>query len=85
MIGSLLPVYARLCVPPGGFHAYDWGSDQLNVQHHQSTSPPVYDLAAVTSPVALYWSDNDYFAEPGVGQEERKWQEGHEDDRREIK
>ena len=54
------------CVPPGGFHAYDWGSDQLNVQHHQSTSPPVYDLGAVTSPVALYWSDNDYFAEPGV-------------------
>jgi len=49
----------------GGFHAFDWGSDKLNVQHHQNTVPPVYDLGKVSPPVALYWSDNDYFAEPG--------------------
>merc|ERR1712183_881056 len=49
----------------GGFHAFDWGSDELNVQHHQSTSPPVYDLSRVKTPVAIYWADNDYFAEPG--------------------
>jgi len=49
----------------GGFHAFDWGSDRLNNQHHQSTKPPVYDLAKVTTPVALYWCDHDYFAEPG--------------------
>ena len=26
----------------------------------------MYDLGEVTTPVALYWSDNDYFAMPGV-------------------
>merc|ERR1712241_900443 len=56
--------YAQEKTNPG-FHAFDWGSDRLNVQHHQSTEPPVYDLNKVTAPVALYWSDNDYFAEPG--------------------
>jgi len=49
----------------GGFHAFDWGSDKLNVEHHQNTEPPVYDLGKVTTPTALYWSDHDYFAEPG--------------------
>ena len=57
--------YAQEKTHPG-FHAFDWGSNKLNVQHHQNTEPPVYDLAKVTAPVALYWSDNDYFAEPGV-------------------
>ena len=33
----------------------------------QNTEPPVYDLEEVTTPTALYWSDYDYFAEPGVG------------------
>ena len=58
--------YAQEKTHPG-FHAFDWGSDRKNELHHQSTEPPVYDLARVTAPVALYWSDNDYFAEPGVG------------------
>merc|ERR1719228_1511090 len=49
----------------GGFHAFDWGSDKKNMEHHQSTTPPVYSLSGVTAPVAAYWSDNDYFAEPG--------------------
>merc|ERR1712059_62973 len=48
-----------------GFHAFDWGSDRKNIEHHQSTEPPVYDLGAVTAPTALYWANNDYFAEPG--------------------
>ena len=62
--------YAQEKTNPG-FHAFDWGSDRLNVEHHQSTEPPVYDLDKVTAPVALYWSDNDYFAEPGVGNSSR--------------
>ena len=49
-----------------GFHAYDWGDPQTNFQHHHEYEPPMYDLGAVTTPVALYWSDNDYFAMPGV-------------------
>jgi len=48
-----------------GFHAYDWGDPQTNFQHHHEYEPPMYDLGAVTTPVALYWSDNDYFAMPG--------------------
>jgi len=50
--------------PEGGFHGYDWGSDKENFAHHQGPVPE-YSLAEVTSPVALYWSDNDYFAMPG--------------------
>jgi lysosomal acid lipase/cholesteryl ester hydrolase len=56
----------RLYNLAAGFHAFDWGSDKKNVEHHQSTVPPVYDLGAVTAPAALYWANNDYFAEPGV-------------------
>jgi len=48
-----------------GFHAYDWGDPQVNWQHHHSYTPPEYLLSDVTTPVALYWSDNDYFAMPG--------------------
>merc|ERR1719175_135758 len=48
-----------------GFHAYDWGKDQTNFQHHGTYEVPQYSLADVTTPVALYWSDNDYFAMPG--------------------
>jgi len=50
--------------PEGGFHGYDWGSDKENFQHHQGPVPE-YDLGDVKTPVALYWSDNDYFAMPG--------------------
>lgn len=48
-----------------GFHAYDWGDPQTNFMHHHEYEPPMYDLGEVTTPVALYWSDNDYFAMPG--------------------
>merc|ERR1712215_430159 len=50
--------------PSGGFHGYDWGSDKENFQHHGGPVPE-YNLADVKTPVALYWSDNDYFAMPG--------------------
>ena len=49
-----------------GFHAYDWGDAQTNWAHHQIYTPPQYDLADVTTPVAAHWSENDYFAMPGV-------------------
>ena len=28
--------------------------------------PPEYDVTQITAPVALYWSDNDWLAEPVV-------------------
>jgi len=49
--------------PTGGFHGYDWGSDKENFQHHNGPVPE-YNLGDVTTPVALYWADNDYFAMP---------------------
>ena len=49
-----------------GFHAYDWGSNKENYNHHGSYDVPQYNLGDVKTPVALYWSDNDYFAMPGV-------------------
>ena len=51
--------------PTGGFHGYDWGSDRDNYQHHNGPVPE-YDLGDVKTPVALYWSDHDYFAMPEV-------------------
>ena len=54
------------CNSVPGFHGYDWGDPQTNWAHHQSYTAPEYDLADVKTPVALYWSDNDYFAMPGV-------------------
>jgi len=49
--------------PTGGFHGYDWGSDKENFQHHNGPVPE-YDLGDVKTPVALYWSDHDFFAMP---------------------
>ena len=51
--------------PTGGFHGYDWGSDKENFQHHNGPVPE-YDLGDVKTPVALYWSDHDFFAMPDV-------------------
>jgi len=48
----------------GEFKGYDWGTKKKNLQHHGTEEPPVYDLGAVTTPLALYWSDNDYFTMP---------------------
>jgi len=48
-----------------GFHAYDWGSNKENYNHHGTYDVPQYNLGDVKTPVALYWSDNDYFAMPG--------------------
>ena len=49
----------------GGLWAgYDWGSETQNMARWNSSSPPLYRYDQVTSPVALYWADNDILVVP---------------------
>ena len=47
------------------FCQYDWG-EKKNLEIYGQKDPPEYDLSLITAPVALYWSDNDWLAEPVV-------------------
>jgi len=52
-------------VGTGGFHAYDYGNN--NDEHYTNFGPhgpPEYDPATFTVPLSLYWSQNDWLAEP---------------------
>jgi lysosomal acid lipase/cholesteryl ester hydrolase len=51
-------------VNSGKFCRYDFGSSEANLNVYNSTSPPEYDLSKVSVPVALFWSDNDWLADP---------------------
>jgi len=43
------------------FNGYDWRDDQLNFYHHGGP-PPTYRLQDVTTPVAIYYGQNDWIA-----------------------
>ncbi|XP_042218607.1 lipase 3-like [Homarus americanus] len=47
----------------GKFQKYDFGT-LGNLRQYGSLSPPSYNLSRVTVPVALFWSDNDWLADP---------------------
>jgi pimeloyl-ACP methyl ester carboxylesterase len=49
--------YAQLAVS-GGFGQFDFG-EQTNMEKYGQATPPQYNLSLVTSPVALYYADND--------------------------
>jgi len=51
-------------IKDGNFRGMDWGSDERNIQHHGSKTPPTYQLGDVTAKIALFWGDNDWFAMP---------------------
>jgi len=44
------------------FEGYNWGSDLDNFHHHGASGVPTYDLKAVTTPLAVYWGQNDWLA-----------------------
>jgi len=46
------------------FEGYNWGSDLDNFHHHGAGGVPTYDLKAVTTPLAVYWGQNDWLAAP---------------------
>lgn len=48
-------------VNSGKFRRYDYGL-VLNLIRYGSLTPPDYDLKAVTAPVFLHYSDNDWLA-----------------------
>lgn len=51
-------------VKSGEFQGFDWGNDEANEKHHGSATPPVYRLEDVNAPIALFWGDNDWLAQP---------------------
>jgi len=51
-------------VNSGEFMGFDWGNDEANIAHHGSATPPLYRLEDVTTPIALFWGDNDWLAQP---------------------
>lgn len=50
-------------VASGYFRQFDYGKD-INLEIYQSEEPPSYDLSNIIAPVALYYSKNDWLADP---------------------
>ena len=46
------------------FAHYDFGKH--NMDHYGQDEPPEFSLKAVTLPIASYWSQNDWLAQPDV-------------------
>merc|ERR1711973_723475 len=46
----------------GNFEGYDWGSDKDNFMHHGAEGVPVYRLYDVSTPLAVYYGQNDWLA-----------------------
>jgi pimeloyl-ACP methyl ester carboxylesterase len=46
------------------FQMYDFGSAEKNMQAYNQTTPPLYDVRGIRTPVALYWADEDWLADP---------------------
>eukprot|EP00092_Neocalanus_flemingeri_P032434 GFUD01035275.1.p1 GENE.GFUD01035275.1~~GFUD01035275.1.p1 ORF type:complete len:340 (-),score=70.02 GFUD01035275.1:2-1021(-) len=42
------------------FQGYDWLDKEKNAAHHEGPIPE-YNLSSVTTPVAMYWGDNDWY------------------------
>jgi len=55
--------YAQL-ITSQDFAGYDWGSKKANFNHHVRGAVPTYKLSDVTTPVAIYWGQNDLLAAP---------------------
>ena len=51
-------------VMSGKFQMFDYGSAKANMAHYNQTTAPLYDLTKVNVPVALYWAQNDWLADP---------------------
>jgi pimeloyl-ACP methyl ester carboxylesterase len=46
------------------FQRYDYGTPQENQLHYNQTTPPVYTLRPMKVPTAIFWSGNDWLADP---------------------
>lgn len=45
------------------FQKYDYGRSK-NIEVYGQETPPEYNVSRVTAPVGLFWSENDWFADP---------------------
>ena len=43
---------------------FDYGSPELNMKHYNSSTPPQYDISALSVPTALFAGGNDFLADP---------------------
>ena len=50
------------------FCAFDFGSKDANQKAYGSDTPPEYKPEKVTAPIAAFWGDNDWLAQPAVSQ-----------------
>ena len=50
----------------GGFHHWDWRNDEENMEHYGTTYPQPYNPEVINVPLSLYWSQNDWLADPNV-------------------
>jgi len=55
-------VHYAQCVKDGKFQKYDYGN--LNEKKYNQTTVPLYDITKVDVPVALYWAEKDWLADP---------------------
>ncbi|XP_048776607.2 lysosomal acid lipase/cholesteryl ester hydrolase-like isoform X2 [Ostrea edulis] len=48
----------------GQFQMFDYGSPESNLKHYNQTTPPLYDVTKMETPVALFTGGNDWLADP---------------------
>ncbi|XP_067203426.1 lipase 3-like isoform X2 [Linepithema humile] len=53
--------YGQGYIDPGQFRQFNYGEDK-NLRMYNSTIPPAYQLERITTPIALFSSDNDWLA-----------------------
>lgn len=46
------------------FQMFNYESAEKNREHYGQDTPPLYNATAMTVPVALYWAQNDWLADP---------------------
>ncbi|GMS85509.1 hypothetical protein PENTCL1PPCAC_7684, partial [Pristionchus entomophagus] len=51
-------------VKEGTVARYDYGSSKKNQKHYGQSKPPSYDFSKIKNDMYLYWSDDDWIADP---------------------
>jgi gastric triacylglycerol lipase len=46
------------------FQAYDYGTPEKNQLHYNQTTPPIYPIRPMKIPTAIFWSGEDWLADP---------------------
>uniref|UniRef100_T1IRA1 Lipase n=1 Tax=Strigamia maritima TaxID=126957 RepID=T1IRA1_STRMM len=54
--------YAQL-ITASHFQYYDYGTTE-NWHHYNQSTPPIYNLSKITTPISIFWANNDYLADP---------------------